>query len=147
MGVPGISGWNGGGFGGGLFGGFAPTAVSAVSTVSMANNGHSRQRSQSSDMDALAMDSLENDLMALTGGLNLDDDEEETEVEPRGVRRWKMNRRLSRYRVPPRSLPRTPRSTSWTPSPSSRFRPRRLRTTTTTTSSISRWTRRSPRAR
>lgn len=84
MGVPGISGWNGGGFGGGLFGGFAPTAVSAVSTVSMANNGHSRQRSQSSDMDALAMDSLENDLMALTGGLNLDDDEEETEVEPRG---------------------------------------------------------------
>ena len=84
MGVPGISGWNGGGFGGGLFGGFAPTAVSAVSTVSMANNGHSRQRSQSSDMDALAMDSLENDLMALTGGLNLDDDDEETEVEPRG---------------------------------------------------------------
>ena len=84
MGVPGISGWNGGGFGGGLFGGFAPTAVSAVSAVSMANNGHSRQRSQSSDMDALAMDSLENDLMALTGGLNLDDDEEETEVEPRG---------------------------------------------------------------
>jgi hypothetical protein len=85
MGVPGISGWNGGGFGGGLFGGFAPTAVSAVSTASMGNNGHSRQRSQSSDMDALAMDSLENDLMALTGGLNLDDDEEETEVEPRGV--------------------------------------------------------------
>ena len=84
MGVPGISGWNGGGFGGGLFGGFAPTAVSAVSTASMANNGHSRQRSQSSDMDVLAMDSLENDLMALTGGLNLDDDEEETEVEPRG---------------------------------------------------------------
>ena len=84
MGVPGISGWNGGGFGGGLFGGFAPTAVSAVSTVPMANNGHSRQRSQSSDMDALAMDSLENDLMALTGGLNLDDDDEETEVEPRG---------------------------------------------------------------
>jgi len=84
MGVPGISGWNGGGFGGGLFGGFAPTAVSAVSTASMANNGHSRQRSQSSDMDALAMDSLENDLMALTGGLNLDDDDEETEVEPRG---------------------------------------------------------------
>ena len=36
-------------------------------------------------MDALAMDSLENDLMALTGGLNLDDDDEETEVEPRGV--------------------------------------------------------------
>lgn len=84
MGVPGISGWNGGGFGGGLFGGFAPTAVSAVSAVSMANNDHSRQRSQSSDMDVLAMDSLENDLMALTGGLNLDDDEEETEVEPRG---------------------------------------------------------------
>ena len=83
--VPGgASGWNGGGFGGGLFGGFASSAPGAepghpgpthpVATAPTYN--HSRQRSRSTDSDALAMDSLENDLMALTGGLNLDDDDD-----------------------------------------------------------------------
>ena len=85
--VPGgASGWNGGGFGGGLFGGFASSAPGAetghpdgpthpVATAPTYN--HSRQRSRSTDSDALAMDSLENDLMALTGGLNLDDDDDD----------------------------------------------------------------------